>query len=127
MGMSQVMGFNHALIGYDTVHEMFDRFAADTRCQVLGMFDFIRGHGDTSPMLEALRVRDYEAFATGYNGNGQAAFYRGLIHASVARFEQLQGSSAPPSTEGDIYVVRPGDTLGALAARSALPSRPSSR
>lgn len=118
MGIAQIMGFNHALIGYDNVHEMFDRFAADIRYQILGMFDFIRGHGDTSPMLEALRLRNYEAFATGYNGNGQAAFYGGLIGAAAATFAQLQG--APPGStaaEGEFYVVRPGDTLGAIAAR----------
>lgn len=120
MGMPQIMGFNHALIGYASVHDMFDRFANDIRFQILGMFDFIRGHGDTSPMLEGLRLRNYEAFATGYNGNGQAAFYGGLIRASVARFERLQGGAAPPpppALDGDVYVVRPGDTLGAIAAR----------
>ncbi|MGE0228815.1 MAG: LysM peptidoglycan-binding domain-containing protein [Dehalococcoidia bacterium] len=116
MGIAQIMGFNHALVGYDNVHEMFDRFSSDIRYQILGMFDFIRGHGDTSPMLEALRVRNYEAFATGYNGNGQAAFYGGLIRSAAAVFEQLQGAPPAPSG-GAVYVVRPGDTLGAIAAR----------
>lgn len=117
MGMSQVMGFNHSLIGYDTVGEMFDRFAADIRYQILGMFDYIRGHGDTSPMIEALRVRNYEAFATGYNGNGQAAFYGGLIRTAVARFEQLQGGTPPPPVQGDVYVVQPNESLSVIAAR----------
>ncbi|MGE0134968.1 MAG: LysM peptidoglycan-binding domain-containing protein [Dehalococcoidia bacterium] len=117
MGIAQIMGFNHALVGYDNVHEMFERFSSDIRYQILGMFDFIRGHGDTSPMLEALRVRNYEAFATGYNGNGQAAFYGGLIRSAAAVFGQLQGSPPVPSGGGAIYVVQPGDSLGAIAAR----------
>ncbi|MBX7111891.1 MAG: N-acetylmuramidase domain-containing protein [Dehalococcoidia bacterium] len=121
MGVAQIMGFNHTLIGYDSVREMFDRFSTDIRFQILGMFDFIRGHGDSSPMLEALRVRNYEAFATGYNGNGQAAFYGGLISSAVAAFEQLQGSPAQPPAPGDatedVYVVQPGDSLGRIAAR----------
>jgi putative chitinase len=96
---------------------MFDRFAADIRYQILGMFDYVRGHGDTSPMLEALRVRNYEAFATGYNGNGQAAFYGGLIRTAVTRFEQLQGAPAAPPVQGDVYIVQPGEVLSVIAAR----------
>ncbi len=118
MGMPQIMGFNHALIGYPTVREMFDRFSTDIRFQILGMFDFIRGHGDTSPMLEALRVRNYEAFAMGYNGSGQAPFYGGLIRGAVAQFEQLHGGTPVVAAgSGGTYTIQPGDTLGGIAAR----------
>lgn len=118
MGMPQIMGFNHALIGYPSVREMFDRFTTDIRYQILGMFDFVRGSGDTSPMLEALRMRNYEAFATGYNGSGQAVFYGGLIRGAVAAFEQIGGGSAViTNTLEGTYTVQPGDSLGAIAAR----------
>ena len=42
MGGPQIMGFNHARIGYDAVVEMFDNFQADIRFQILGLFDFLR-------------------------------------------------------------------------------------
>jgi len=75
MGAPQIMGFNASRIGYDSAREMFDRFVADERYHLLGMFDFIAGPGSTSPMLEALQQGRYEAFASHYNGLGQAAQY----------------------------------------------------
>lgn len=75
MGAPQIMGFNASRIGYDSATEMFDRFAADERYHLVGMFDFVAGPGSTSPMLEALQQGRYEAFASHYNGLGQAAQY----------------------------------------------------
>jgi len=87
MGASQIMGFNHAAIGYDSARAMFDRFSADERFHVLGLFDFVKGPGTTSAMLEALRRKDYERFATRYNGAGNAMAYGGKIRSAVAAFE----------------------------------------
>ena len=87
MGASQIMGFNHAAIGYDSVKEMFDRFSMDERFHILGFFDFVKGPGTTSGMLEALRRGDYERFATGYNGAGNAMAYAGKIRSLVTAFE----------------------------------------
>ncbi len=75
MGAAQIMGFNASRIGYDSPREMFDRFSADERYHLLGMFDFVIGSGTTSPMLEALQQGRYEQFASHYNGLGQAARY----------------------------------------------------
>jgi hypothetical protein len=89
MGAAQIMGFNHAAIGYDSAEEMFARFSADERYHVLGLFDFVKGAGRTSPMLEALRRGEYEQFATRYNGTGQAAAYGARIRSAAAAFERL--------------------------------------
>ena len=75
MGLAQIMGFNYSLIGYESPKKMFDRFNAGPRYQLIGMFDFTKGAGSTSPMLEALRRKDYLTFATYYNGSGAAASY----------------------------------------------------
>jgi hypothetical protein len=75
MGLSQVMGFNHPLLGYDSPREMFDAFQSGARFQILGMFDFIKGPGTTSRMLEALRSRQFDQFASLYNGPGQVPEY----------------------------------------------------
>lgn len=89
MGAPQIMGFNHGAIGYDSVEEMFAAFASDVRFQILGMFDFIKGAGAVSPMVQALQQENYEIFATRYNGSGQAAVYGGRIRAHAEAFEAL--------------------------------------
>jgi hypothetical protein len=79
MGGPQIMGFNHPRIGYDSVSEMFDAFHSDIKYQILGLFDFLKGPGTTSPMIEALQRRKFEIFASYYNGQGQASRYGNLI------------------------------------------------
>jgi hypothetical protein len=82
MGLPQVMGFNFTSVGYGSVDEMFDAFnhpRDGERAQVLGMFDFIKGPRTTSEMVEALGRRDWVAFATRYNGRGQAEKYGKLL------------------------------------------------
>lgn len=89
MGAPQIMGFNHAAIGYDSAREMFDRFSTDERYHILGLFDFVKGGGATSRMLEALRREQYEQFATYYNGNGQASEYGSRIRAAATAFATI--------------------------------------
>lgn len=91
MGGPQIMGFNHALIGYGSPREMFDNFQADLRWQVLGLFDFVKGSGTTSEMLEALRRRRFDDFATRYNGPGQAAEYGSRIQKFYDAFQGVKG------------------------------------
>lgn len=102
MGGPQIMGFNHHLIGYDSPREMFDRFAADLRAQILGLFDFVKGSGTTSPMLEALRRRRFDDFATHYNGPGQAAEYGSRIQTHHDAFQNLRSRSSEAPEAGSI-------------------------
>lgn len=90
MGGPQVMGFNSAAIGYSTVQEMFGNFSRDLRYQTLGLFDFLRGAGSTSKMIEALQARDYTRFASYYNGSGQAPVYGAKIEGFVSAFRSLK-------------------------------------
>ncbi len=89
MGAPQIMGFNHTAIGYGGAGEMFERFQTDVRYHVFGFFDFLKGPGATSPMLEALRGRRFEDFASSYNGSGQAAAYGERISKSFAACKSL--------------------------------------
>ena len=75
MGAPQIMGFNHSVIGYDTARAMFDNFQGDVRYHILGLFDFMKGPGCCSPMIDALRRQNFEDFAARYNGPGQADIY----------------------------------------------------
>ncbi|MSM38801.1 MAG: DUF3380 domain-containing protein [Geobacter sp.] len=90
MGGPQVMGFNCSRLGYDSAREMFDRFSSDIRYQILGLFDFLRGHGSTSAMIEALQHEDYVRFASLYNGPGQAPVYGARIESYVKAFSSLK-------------------------------------
>ncbi len=91
MGTPQIMGFNHASIGYDSVQGMFDAFRSDVRYQTCGLFDFIRGAGTTSPMLVALQRQKFVDFASRYNGNRQAAEYGERIAKHFEVFKSLKG------------------------------------
>jgi hypothetical protein len=90
MGLPQIMGFNYAAIGYDSVGEMFDNLSNDVRFHILGLFDFIRGSGNTSRMLQALQVGNFEQFASGYNGPGQASKYGDWIETKFETFNQIK-------------------------------------
>jgi hypothetical protein len=68
MGLPQIMGFNHARIGYKTVQEMFAAFSTGEAVQLIGFFDFAKD-------IPGLKSKDFHAFARGYNGEGQAAEY----------------------------------------------------
>ena len=89
MGGPQIMGFNHARIGYDSVLQMFEAFNSNIRYQTLGLFDFIQGPGSVSAMVIALQRKKFEQFATEYNGPGQAAVYAGLIEQHYEIFNNL--------------------------------------
>lgn len=138
MGLPQVMGFNHALVGYDTPRALLAFMGVDVRFQLLALFDFIAGAPGTGLGLAALRQGDFDRFATLYNGPGQARYYGDLIQAHVAAFRRLKPAPAAVTTStgtttgtttsneprepqasggARTYEVRPGDTLGAVAGR----------
>jgi len=93
MGAPQIMGFNYATCGYESVHEMFAAFAASERNQIIGFFDFVQGPGNTSRTIVALQQQDFNAFAARYNGPGQAAKYGGLIRTTYDAFQQMRAAA----------------------------------
>jgi hypothetical protein len=95
MGLAQIMGFNAANVGYESVDDMFDAFNdADggERAQVVGLFDFVKGPTTTSEMVDALRDHAWLAFAKRYNGAGQAPDYANRLAASHAAAHSLLGA-----------------------------------
>ncbi len=84
-GGPQIMGFNHALVGYGTAYEMVQAFGRSERWQVLAFFDFCAG----KDILESLRAQDWTAFAAVYNGPGNAGSYATKIAAAHAEASQL--------------------------------------
>jgi hypothetical protein len=70
-GGTQVMGFNHPLIGYASAFDMVNAFARDLRWQVLGFFDFCRSAG----LADEIKAHDWVKVGEGYNGAGGGAAY----------------------------------------------------
>jgi len=74
MGLPQIMGFNYLRLEFTTPMEMYYNFNMGVVNQIEGMFKFM-----DYPMLHGLRSRNFEAFARGYNGSGQARRYGDMI------------------------------------------------
>jgi len=135
MGLPQVMGFNHQHVGYAHPGHLLAFMGADVRYQLIALFDFIRGGQANSRAVTALRSGDYDTFASIYNGPGQARYYGDLIASHVEAHRALRPATSVPertkeaaagrssgtgttsSASGEMYVVRPGDTLGVIAGR----------
>jgi len=95
MGAPQIMGFNYAVIGYSSADDMFAAFSTSERDQVVGLFDFVAGILPGGGAVKALQALDYQAFATAYNGTGQADYYAGLIKTAKDAFNALKPISPP--------------------------------
>ncbi len=89
MGLPQIMGFNYHYAGYDSVEEMFVNFRDSANAQILGFFDFIRSKPE---QLTALQNGDFFAFATSYNGGGQADLYADLMEDGVLAYTRLRSN-----------------------------------
>jgi hypothetical protein len=97
MGAPQIMGFNSSVIGYASVQDMFNAFSRSDRDQVIGFFDFVNNVLPGGGAVGHLRRKDFTAFATVYNGSGQAAYYGNLMKNGYYAFNQLY-SALPPVT-----------------------------
>jgi hypothetical protein len=65
-GRFQIMGFNYETAGFDSVEDFVAAISVDERAQLLAFVTFVK---KSSPvMLEALRTRNWAAFARAYNG-----------------------------------------------------------
>ncbi|MEM6666532.1 MAG: N-acetylmuramidase domain-containing protein [Pseudomonadota bacterium] len=77
-GLGQVMGFNHAAAGFDTVEQMVEALKESEGAQLMAMVHFIRFNG----LHTALAVRNWATFARGYNG---PAYRRNRYDLKLAR------------------------------------------
>lgn len=90
MGAPQIMGFNHASIGYATVQELFAAFQADIRAQVASLFRFIQ----VNNLVDAVRHGDFLTVARTYNGPGAAGEYQHRIQERLDAFNRLRQAAA---------------------------------
>ncbi len=90
MGAPQIVGFNYAAAGFESVHEMFDAFAASESSQVVAFFDFVQGPATNSRRVLALQTLDFAGFAAMYNGPGAVARYASLIQNCYDAYKRLR-------------------------------------
>ena len=70
MGIAQIMGFNHKLVGFDTPQAMYNALSSSEAAQIQAFFDFIR----STKLENAARTGQWLTFARGYNGAGQKGY-----------------------------------------------------
>lgn len=85
-GAGQIMGFNHAVVGYPSARAMMAAFQASEEAQIRAVFQFSankRASAKLDPSqktaLEHLREGNLLMFATIYNGPGDPQYYVDLI------------------------------------------------
>lgn len=85
MGSAQVMGFNHAKVGYDTPEAMFRDYGESALNQIVGLFAYCH---NTPGLVQAMQGKDWRRMALLYNGEGQADLY---AHALQRVYNELGG------------------------------------
>ena len=109
IGAAQIMGFNFEVAGYDSATAMFKDFQRSPENQIRGFFRYVEGRG----IDEALRRHDYLAFASGYNGSGQAELYRDIILRYLERVRaQIAEVAGDVRSMGSDVVERLPQPLG---------------
>lgn len=94
-GMFQIGGFNYKLCGCDSVQEMVDLMSMSELEQLELFAAFIRNTG----MLQALKDKNWAAFARKYNGASYARRgYHTRMANAYARFKKQYKEQAPADT-----------------------------
>lgn len=83
MGAAQIMGFNHASIGYPSARAMLEAFGSEP-VQVIAFINFILGRPE---LLTAVRNKDWRTIARIYNGNGAVDRYAPILQGAYERLK----------------------------------------
>lgn len=92
MGLGQVMGDNHARIGYTSPQAMFKAFSNldfGGTAQLMGFVNYVLSD---AKMLDALRRRDWFAAVQGYNGTGQEHIYVPALEKALEKIRKAVGT-----------------------------------
>jgi N-acetylmuramidase len=82
-GAGQIMGFNHARVGFASATAMVEAFTASLRAQVTAILSFI---GASTTLLAHAAAGQWLPIARAYNGGGQAAAYAAKIGSYHAAY-----------------------------------------
>jgi hypothetical protein len=93
-GLGQIMGYNHALCGYETVEAMITDFAEDEDNHLEAMIRFIKA----TRIDDELRRHDWANFARVYNGPGYAANgYDKKLAAAYLKWSKIKDTPWSPN------------------------------
>lgn len=107
-GAGQVMGENHALVGYTDVETMVQAMQAGEDEQLRAVAAFVRSCG----LVDALRRHEWAAFARGYNGPAYARNKYDLLLRGKYQ-EALAGTLPDLNVRAvQLYLTYLGFTLG---------------
>jgi hypothetical protein len=113
-GLGQVMGAHWAWLGYASVEALVKEARANAAGQARLMARYI----DRAGLADALRRRDWAAFARGYNGPGyRANRYDSKLAGAFARYSKggATASGTPPAARQAEVALRRGDRGSAVA------------
>lgn len=82
MGRPQIMGFNHARVGYPSAEAMFDAFARrqdGEAAQIIAFINYLLGD---AALVRAIREWDWRTIAAAYNGPGNVDAYAPRLEAA---------------------------------------------
>jgi uncharacterized protein YraI len=82
VGAPQIMGFNHARIGYPSAQAMFEAFERSAPAQTIGLISYMLSD---PALVDAIQRRDWEGIARGYNGAGNIAEAAAKYRAAYQR------------------------------------------
>jgi hypothetical protein len=86
-GLGQILGENHAMIGYDTAAHMVTAFMADEENHLEGIVDFLIASG----IDDDLRNRNWTNVARVYNGPGYAQHnYHGRMAEAFTKWQGIK-------------------------------------
>lgn len=112
-GLGQILGENHAMVGYDTVQDMVRAFMEDEEEHLEAIVKFLVA----AKLDDNLRAHDWVGVARGYNGPAHAKHnYAGRMKAAFARWQKIkdtpwdEGVIEPPDDDLETFpVLRLGD------------------
>lgn len=88
MGAAQIMGFNHARIGYPSAQAQLRAFRSAS-VQVIGFINFLMSD---STLWAAVRAHDWRTIARLYNGAGAVETYAPLLEAKYNELKTARGN-----------------------------------
>lgn len=101
-GLGQVMGFNHSAAGFPSVQEMVRAMTISEGAQLYTMARFIV----TNALHRHLKVRDWEAFAKGYNGSGyRKNGYHTKLKTAYDKRPASEKVTPPPTTAAELEML----------------------
>jgi len=95
-GLGQILGENHAMIGYDTPQDMVFAFLDDAEVHLEAMIAFILA----AKLDGKLRAHDWAGFARGYNGPQYAEHgYHTRLESAYKRWAKIRDTPWSPADE----------------------------